>query len=467
MYTFQRRLLFLVLVSSLATSTPVAHADRYYTTYYSDCLSWYAIYKLAKQSLPELQTLDPSISLWKVMSVIRSSGVCVTTETANQSLADYAESLLSVNQTTNTPPQITGIPNASGMEGVFYSFTPQATDPDGDSLTFQIVNRPTWAAFSSTTGTLSGNPGYTDAGSYSNIQISVSDSRSSASLSAFSITISDNNRAPVISGTPLSIVQEGSSYDFSPTAVDADGDKLTFSISGLPRWASFNPATGTLEGTPDFADAGSYINIIISASDGKATASLGPFNINVENYNRPPSISGTADTSIPVGGLFSFTPLVSDPDGDSLSFSVVNLPAWISFNSTNGSLTGTPENTDIGSYGNIIITVSDGTASTSLIPLTVVVNGLAETTASASLSWEIPTSRTDGSPLVVNEIEGYRIYMGSSSEDLGMVVDLNDYTVTRYSVTGLSSGSYYFSVTTYDTDGNESPFSNIVMKEVL
>ena len=64
-----------------------------------------------------------------------------------------------------------------------------------------------------------------------------------------------------------------------PTASDADGDALTFSIQHRPPWASFSTGTGQLSGTPGPDDAGEYADIVIGVSDGQASASLPAFGI--------------------------------------------------------------------------------------------------------------------------------------------------------------------------------------------
>ncbi len=93
--------------------------------------------------------------------------------------------------------------------------------------------------------------------------------------------VGGTNTAPTISGTPASAVTAGSSFSFTPSASDADGDALTFAISGSPSWASFNTANGQLSGTPAPGDIGSYSNIVITVSDGQASANLAPFSIAV------------------------------------------------------------------------------------------------------------------------------------------------------------------------------------------
>lgn len=82
------------------------------------------------------------------------------------------------------------------------------------------------------------------------------------------------------------------------------------------------------------------------------------------------------------------------------------------------------------------------------------------------LSWTIPTTRTDGSHLPLSDLAGYRIYMGTTANNLNPLVDLNDETITQYTVDNLSSsGSYYFAVTAYDTDGMESSLSQVIHKQ--
>lgn len=179
----------------------------------------------------------------------------------------------------NRPPTITGTPPASALVGQAYGFTPTASDPDGQTLTFAIANKPAWATFSTATGRLSGTP--TSTGTHSSIAIAVSDGTATASLAAFSITVGSTNRAPTISGTPVTSAKAGQPYSFKPTAQDADGDPLTFSIQNKPAWATFDASNGTLYGTPTSANVATFSNVVISASDGKASASLPAFAITV------------------------------------------------------------------------------------------------------------------------------------------------------------------------------------------
>lgn len=83
-------------------------------------------------------------------------------------------------------------------------------------------------------------------------------------------------------------------------------------------------------------------------------------------------------------------------------------------------------------------------------------------TDSVNLSWRAPASRSDGTYLPISELAGYRVYMGTTSNDLSPLVDLNDEAITSYTIRNLSAGSYYFAISAYDIDGLESGMSQVL-----
>ncbi|WP_272166363.1 Ig-like domain-containing protein [Vibrio diabolicus] len=277
----------------------------------------------------------------------------------------------SVNVTAvNDAPVISGTPATSVAEDSAYSFIPSGSDVDtGDSLTYSIANKPNWADFSASTGALTGTPDNYDVGSYNDIRITVADSGNATdTLTPFSISVTNVNDAPTISGTPATKALQGSAYSFTPVGNDVDaGDSLTYSINKTPDWASFDLATGTLSGTPTNDDVGSTTNnIVISVSDGEETVALNAFDLEVENINDAPVISGTPATTVAEDTAYSFTPDSNDIDADTLTFSIENKPGWASFDTATGALTGTPDNDNVGITSDIVISVSDGKATTAL-----------------------------------------------------------------------------------------------------
>jgi hypothetical protein len=163
-----------------------------------------------------------------------------------------------------------------------YTFTPNVTNPSGRTLTFKIVNRPAWATLNAKTGQLSGtSPKIVTI--YRNISISVTDGVTTAKTPYFNIRVFPANTTdrPTISGTPTTRVAAGSPYAFQPSASDAYGEPLSFSVKNKPAWASFSIATGRLSGTPTTAQAGTYSNVVVSATNGKLAAALPAFSISV------------------------------------------------------------------------------------------------------------------------------------------------------------------------------------------
>jgi hypothetical protein len=89
----------------------------------------------------------------------------------------------------NHAPTIAGAPIASVTSGQAYSFVPTAADADHDSLQFAIASKPSWATFDAATGKLWGVPTSANAGSYEEIEISVSDGHVVTKLPQFAIVV--------------------------------------------------------------------------------------------------------------------------------------------------------------------------------------------------------------------------------------------------------------------------------------
>lgn len=176
--------------------------------------------------------------------------------------------------------------------------------------------------------------------------------------------------------------------------------------------------------------------------------------------NSAPTISGNPATAVNIGDVYSFTPTASDADGDSLTFSIANMPGWASFNAGTGQLTGQPTLGNIGTYSNISISVSDGAASASLSNFAVSVNQMGN--LSTTLSWTAPTQNEDGSTL--EDLAGYRIYWGTTPGAYTNSATIDTIGTTTYVVENLSPGTYEFVATAYNASGIESRYSSPATK---
>jgi len=366
---------------------------------------------------------------------------------------------------TNTAPEIWGNAPRVIKVSVDYSFTPQAMDPDADSLSFSINNRPMWLTFDATSGRISGVPLLGNEGTYNDIEIAVNDGQVSTMLPRFSISVEPTttpNMPPEIDGTPVTSVAVGATYSFTPTGSDPDGDPLTYSIQNRPGWATFSSSTGQLSGTPQPGDEGTYTDIAITVSDNVSGASLPAFSITVNTGNATPTIGGTPSPTVNVDQSYLFTPTASDPDGDNLTFSIQNKPPWAQFNTASGALSGTPQAGDGGSYTNVSISVSDGNLSDTLPDFTITVNQVS--LGSVTLNWTAPTQNTDGS--VLTNLAGFKIYYGTSPDNYPNQITINNPGITAYLVDNLSQNTWYFVSTAFDSSGMESDFSNVAIRTI-
>jgi hypothetical protein len=83
---------------------------------------------------------------------------------------------------------------------------------------------------------------------------------------------------------------------------------------------------------------------------------------------------------------------------------------------------------------------------------------------SATLSWEAPTSNSNGSPLT--DLAGYRIYYGSSPKQLSQTVHIKNVGLQTYVIENLEPGTWYFAVKSVATNGVESRLSDVVAKTI-
>ncbi len=177
--------------------------------------------------------------------------------------------------------------------------------------------------------------------------------------------------------------------------------------------------------------------------------------------NRPPAIVGTPPAVVTVNTAYDFTPVASDVDNNPLSFSIAGLPTWATFNSTSGRISGTPGDAHVANYSEIVITVSDGTASAGLGPFSIAVNAIG--LGAATLNWQPPTQNEDGTALM--DLAGYRLYWGPPGNRSNSVT-INNPGLTRYVVDNLAPGTYEFVATAFNAAGIESQYSNSAMKTV-
>ncbi len=189
----------------------------------------------------------------------------------------------------DTAPIISGTPSTTVDENGFYSFVPDVINTEDDDLTFSITNKPSWATFNTLSGELSGTPGFSDAGTTSDIKITVSDGNNVDELT-FSVTVTDVAGNVTLANAIANLsATEGLSLDYtfaSNTFSESQGLDMTYSAvqsddTSLPSWISFDASTRTFSGIPQNSDIG-ILSIKLSASNGYNEA-FDEFDIIIDN----------------------------------------------------------------------------------------------------------------------------------------------------------------------------------------
>src|SRR5262249_14678546 len=146
---------------------------------------------------------------------------------------------------------------------------------------------------------------------------------------------------------------------YQVTAIDPEGDALTYLLVRAPTGMTLDPATGRLSWTPTRNDP-ALAPVILQVYDTFGAHATQAFFVNVEGGNRAPKFEQFSGTILGREG----EPLrlfirATDPDGDRLLFQVDGLPPGAIFDPDQRVLTWTPDFSSAGTYP-VRFSVSDG-----------------------------------------------------------------------------------------------------------
>jgi cold shock CspA family protein len=281
----------------------------------------------------------------------------------------------------NRAPVLSNPGNKTVAEGARLSFNISGSDPDGNSITWNVSGTPSGAAVSGgNTKTFTWTPTFSQSGVYK-VTFTIKDN-GSPSLSAtrtVTITVTSTNRPPVLTNPGNKSINENQKVSFSITASDPDGDKLTLTNGSIPSGAKITTSglTRTFTWTPNSKQSGTY-RVTFSARDN-GTPNLSASRtvvITVANVNRNPVIRNTGGTTLTVaeGKTLTFTLSGSDPDGDVLSWTNTSLPsgAKVAASGNNRTFTWTPSYTQAGSY-KVTFTLKDNGSPTRSVSTTITI----------------------------------------------------------------------------------------------
>jgi hypothetical protein len=345
---------------------------------------------------------------------------------------------------SNDLPIITTQPIRTATEDVLYTYDVDATDEDGDTLTFDLTDRPAGMIINPTTGLIQWTPDNSQVGNHL-VGVQVFDGTGLV-LQTFTISVANSNDAPVITSTPITTATQNTLYTYDVDATDEDGDTLAFSFGAVPpAGMNIDAATGIIDWVPTNEQVGSN-TILVQVTDGIEFDSQ-TFTITVIDVNDPPTIKTVGDETINEGELFQFIIETSDPDGDPVTLTISNLPPGATVDQQQ-VFTWTPTFTQAGTY-NIIFSADDGRGGVTTVTDTITVlqvNSFPEAVA--------------GDDRVAN-VNDILTFDGSASSDAdGTIVshtwDFGDGSITQGAVVThqyLSAGEFSVTLTVEDNDG--------------
>lgn len=283
-------------------------------------------------------------------------------------------SLVSIGVTPVNDGPAAGNLNLTTDEDVPVNGAISANDPDGDTLSYTVSGNPAngTVVLNPATGTFIYTPSAGYGGSDSFV-VSVSDGKGGVATSTVTIGVNSLNDDPVTSDLNLTTAED-TAVNGAISATDPESDPLSYSVTGNPANGTvvLNPSTGTFVYTPN-ANYNGNDSFVVTISDGKGGSTTSNVAIIVTPENDAPVVSNqnlTTDENVAIPGTVGG----SDPDGDTISYSLLSAPnnGVLTLNIVTGNFTYTPNSGYVGS-DSFSVTLSDGKGGTTNSLITIVV----------------------------------------------------------------------------------------------
>ncbi|WP_052263304.1 MBG domain-containing protein [Geobacter pickeringii] len=305
----------------------------------------------------------------------------------------------------NHPPVITSFPGKNGTEGQPYSYQVTAVDPDaGTKLTYFLDVAPAGMTISST-GLIAWTPASNQTGN-NTVTIRVSDG-SLSTTQTYNLFIAYVNVAPVITSSPVTSAYVGVSYPYTATATDANlaqGDKIVFGLPVAPAGMVINPTTGAISWIPTAAQVGPQ-NVVVQVTDLLGLFAQQSFTVTVSQASSlPPTMNAITPSTVNAGAAFSYQVVASDPQAQTLTYSLAGNPAGMTVSST-GLISWAA--TVAGTY-NVTVTATNTSNLSASQTLTLTANKQTPT-----ITWAAPTAITYGTALSATQLNATASVAGS------------------------------------------------------
>lgn len=294
---------------------------------------------------PKGMTIDPATGVIRWVPGYGTAG-SHTVQVAAQNLEGPRSRSFTVTvlPTTNNPPEFISTPSVGSSPLEPFVYDADASDADGDPLTYSLATAPEGMAINPATGLIMWTP--TAEGTF-NVTVSVSDGIFSTTQN-FAINVVFGNNSPEINSTPPTSVNSGETYQYQVTASDADGDDISYSLFQAPAGMSINETTGLLTWLTAQTDVGAH-DVEVRAADPEGLFGSQSYQLTVLDSmpNRSPAITSTHGVIAVTGQEYQYSVQAIDPDGDALSYQLASAPTGMVI-SADGVITWTPTTAQLG-----------------------------------------------------------------------------------------------------------------------
>ncbi|MDC1241702.1 cadherin domain-containing protein [Gammaproteobacteria bacterium] len=389
-------------------------------------------------------------------SVTASDGTNSTTQ-------DITVNVTNVN---DIAPEFTSDATFSAPENQTAIGTVTATDADGDDVTF-TVSGSELAITSAGVLTFVSAPDYETKSSYTTT-VTASDGTNSTTQDITVNVTNVNDNSPAFTSNATFSAEENQTAIGTVTATDADGDGVTFTVSGS-ELAITSAGVLTFAETPDYETKTSYTTTV-TASDG-TNSTTQDITVNVTNVNdNSPAFTSNATFSADDNQTSIGTVTATDADGDTITYSISGTDSEsVSINSSSGVLTfnSAPNYESKTSYS-IVASASDGVNETNQ-NITITINNINEAPAfTSSASFSADENQTSIGTVTVTDVDGDDVTFSISGDELEITsagvltfVSAPDYE-TKTSYTATVTASDGTNTTTQDItvnviDANDAP----------
>ncbi|MEM7165055.1 MAG: putative Ig domain-containing protein [Planctomycetota bacterium] len=330
----------------------------------------------------------------------------------------------------NQPPLVTTIAPPTAFVQQAYVYDVDATDSDGDRVTFGLTTAPLGATIDPDSGVLLWTPGMAQVGAF-DFTVSVTDDGTppATTLHSFSVQSGEVNFAPSFTSTPPTTAVEASQLTYDANATDANtSDVLTYTLQNAPMGAAIDSSSGVVTWTPSGSQVGTHAFAIRVTDNGIGMLfSDQAFMVTVSDVNQPPEITSTPVITATEAAPYTYTVVVTDPDPtDTIRFALLVAPSGASINVDTGVITWIPTANQTGDTVFQVRATDDGvgnyhdqqgfTVTVSDVNQAPTITSTPTTTATEGVAYSYLVTADDLDPMDT-------VYFSLSSSPAGMTID--------------------------------------------